>query len=175
MKFPNKTAFELRQYFSQLSLAQLTVINISYGPHFERLEERIECCNSNLTDKKARLARLIQERKDAQQTYEAVEIREAEYQKILASVLADSSRTNRFLGRQAMGDSPMVLFKLELAHLDADISIASEDIQEFNATLDALNQKKKGAISEFRILESVRDEKKRYAFEETQTAQSKIS
>ncbi|WP_392536597.1 hypothetical protein [Legionella sp. 227] len=159
-KFPNRTAFELRQYFKQLTLGQLLEINRSYGPHFEQLEERIERCNKNIVDAQERLER-FEERKQAHlNNYDTVETSEAAYRAQLNSVLADSSRTDRFLGRQAAGASPMEQYDYQKLHLVTEISNHSEKIDHLIQLLTALEQKKTDAISELRILNRVITEKR---------------
>ncbi|CAM2926184.1 Uncharacterised protein [Legionella steigerwaltii] len=171
MKFPYVPVSELRRYFNQLSLPQLIEINRSYGPHFEQLDDRIDRCTNDLADANARLAQLNQRKHDHQQTYDAVEIREAVYQSTRRSVLADSSRTSRYLGMQAVGSSPMELFDSELLTINTEISKANNQIERLNDVIDNLGKAKTGAISELRILNSIMDEKKKEVLEETNTTQ----
>ncbi|KTC80259.1 hypothetical protein [Legionella cherrii] len=159
-KFPNKTAFELRQYFRQLTLEQLLDINHSYGPHFEQLEERIDRCNKDLANAQERLDGLKNRKQVHQNNYGTVETLEAAYRAQLNSVLADYSRTNRFLGRQAAGASPMEQYDYQKLHLDTEISNTSEKIDHLNQLVTGLEQKKTDAISELRILNRVITEKR---------------
>lgn len=175
MKFPNKTAHELRQYFNQLTLTQLIEINHSYEPHFYRLDDRISQCTAGLVSVNARLIELTQRKQAHQQTLEAVELREAEYQKILTSVLDDTSRTGRFLGRQALSDSPMETYDFELFNIETEISRATNKFEQLTESSIDLEQKKRRAVSELRTLNSVIEEKRQYLVDASQTAQPSIS
>ncbi|WP_157070731.1 hypothetical protein [Legionella steelei] len=175
MKFPNKTAYELRQYFNQLTLTQLIEINRSYEPHFYRLDDRISQCTVGLISVNARLIALTQRKQAYEQTLEAVELREAEYQKVLASVLDDSSRTGRFLARKALSASPMETYDFELFNIETEISRVSNKIEQLIETSTDLEQKKRRAVSELRTLNSVIEEKRQYLADASQTAQPSIS
>ncbi|AWN74958.1 hypothetical protein LEAN103870_15960 [Legionella anisa] len=161
-KFPHITPAELRRYFNRLNLNQLLEINHSYGPHFISLDNRIDKCNADLRTANSRLAELQISKQTHDQNYDNVEIREAEFKLRLQSVLADSDQTARYIGRQAVGSSPMALFSIEDQYLAMEISNVSQTIRDLNETIADLEQKKKGAVSELRILNSVIELKRQH-------------
>ncbi|KTD74132.1 hypothetical protein [Legionella tucsonensis] len=166
-KFPHKNPAELHRYFSQLSLDKLIEINHSYGPHFESLESRIDKCQLDLINANRRLTQLQMLKQTHQQNYEDVEAREAEYQSSLQSVLADSNPIDRYIGRQAVGTSPMVAYAAESQSIMTKISDVSQLIIDLTNTIAALEQKKTAAVSELRILNRVIEEQKRLMPEPT--------
>lgn len=162
-KFPNKTAKELRQYFNKLDLNQLVDINRSYGPHFSQLEERLDKCHENLIQERERLIQFQEKREVHLLKLEEVEMNEEIFQRNLASVNASQSRTERYIGRQSLGYSPMELYSMESVFLNSELSKITQNIQYQEDTITILQQKKSAAVSELRILNSVIEERRRLA------------
>ncbi|HHT0591992.1 TPA: hypothetical protein ACTXXA_000546 [Legionella anisa] len=161
-KFPHITPAELRRYFNGLNLSQLLQINHSYGHHFISLDNRIDKYNADLSTANNRLAQLQISKQTHDQNYHNVEVHEAEFKVRLQSVLADSDQTARYLGRQAVGSSPMDLFSMKAQSLAMEMSNVSQKIRDLNARIADLEEKKEGAASELRILNSVIKEKRQH-------------
>ncbi|KTD01818.1 hypothetical protein OQJ19_12550 [Fluoribacter gormanii] len=160
-KFPHKTPFELGQYFRQQDLSQLIKINREYGPHFVWLEERLDHHNESLKVADERLAQLLESKRVHELTYETVLDEEAGFQQTLGGVLADTNQTDRYLGRQAAGYSPMTAYELKSQYLCTEILRASERVSSLNDGIEDLKQKKTAAVCELRILNQVIEEKQR--------------
>lgn len=161
-KFPNKTSGELRRYFNQFDLAQLKKLNSSYIPHFEALERQIENCEEEVKALNERLNLLTRQKHMHEQTRSEVERHEAIFQSNLRSVLEISSRTDRYLGRQAAGDSPMNLYEYELFAINSNLTDATLRKKKLEETLADLSTKKQAAVSEVKILNDVIEEKEHY-------------
>ncbi|PWY54296.1 hypothetical protein DGG96_17760 [Legionella qingyii] len=160
-KFPHKTPFELRQYFKQQDLPQLIRINREYEPHFVWIDNRLDQHNDALKVAEARLAQLLESKRAHELTYEHVVDEETGFQQTLGGVLSDTDQTDRYLGRQAAGYSPMTSYDLKSQYLCTQISHASEQVSSLNEWIADLKQKKTAAVCELRILNQVIGEKKR--------------
>ncbi|WP_454781799.1 hypothetical protein [Legionella sp. WA2022007384] len=170
-RFPNKTPYELRQYFKQLDLAQLIKINQDYGPHFISLEDRLDHHRETLRVAEERLAKLRQDKESLESKYDQVAEEEAGYQKTLQGVLCDTDHTDRFLGRQAAGYSPLASFELKSRYIYTELSQAAERVNGLNRIIENLEQRKTAAISELKILNKVIEEKRNvFAAEQIQTS-----
>ncbi|HHF7367451.1 TPA: hypothetical protein ACPSKY_002585 [Legionella bozemanae] len=159
-KFPHKTPGELRRYFNQQSLDKLLEINRSYGPHFESLDAQVDRYKNTLKEANWRLVYFTERHSAHLQTYEEAEIREASYQSTRKAMLSETDQTDRLLGLKALGASPMELYEYEKRCLRGEISKASDEIQRMNTCIATVEQKKNGAVSELRILNSVIEAKR---------------
>ncbi|KTD40507.1 hypothetical protein [Legionella parisiensis] len=154
-RFPNTTSNELRRYFNSQSLENLLKINISYGPHFESLDARIDEFKMNLGKANSRLAYFTEKHTAHLLTYKEIEIREVSYQSIRNSMLSETDQTDRLLGLKAIGISPMETYEYEERCLAEAISKTSDEIERMNRFITDLEEKVKIAFSELRILNSV--------------------
>ena len=159
-KFPNKTPFELREYFKKQDLYQLIKINQEYGPYFISIEDRLDHHREILTAAEERLAKLKENKQSHELIYDRVVEEEAGYQKTLQGVLCDTDQTDRFLGRQAAGYSPMASYELKSRYICTELSQASERVNSLNQIISELERKKTAAIGELRILNQVIAEKR---------------
>ncbi|STY29882.1 Uncharacterised protein [Legionella wadsworthii] len=160
-KFPNKTPYELRQYFNSLDLNQLIELNRSYGPHFVSLEERLDKSQEDLKQERKRLIQFQEKKQKHLLSYKEVETNEELFQKNMESVCSIQSRTDRYMGRQSLGYSPMQLYSSESLFIDTEISKASQMIQSLENIIASLEEKKTIAVSELRILNSIIDKRRK--------------
>ncbi|MBI2785377.1 MAG: hypothetical protein HYX60_03330 [Legionella longbeachae] len=159
-QFPYKTQSELRGYFKRHNLMDLMEINRSYGPYFTSLEGRIDNYNHTLVDENLKLKNLKMKKEQHEQGYDKATKQEEEFKSTSESLLGISSRTELFLIRQSLGYSPMDTYNSILINLEERIFRTNTTIENLNKALNDLNQRKKGAISELRLLNHVIEEKK---------------
>ncbi|MCE0724435.1 MULTISPECIES: hypothetical protein [Legionella] len=159
-KFPLKTPAELRRYFNQQSLDKLIEINHSYEPHFVSLDNRVDELKKVLNEAGTRRAYFIGRQKAHLKTYEATAIHEESYQSTRNEVLMETNQTDRNLGLKAMGISPMEMYEYEERSISEEISKTSDEIKRANDAILVLEQKKRTAVSELRILNDVIKEKR---------------
>ncbi|QMT60891.1 hypothetical protein [Legionella sp. PC997] len=160
-RFPNKTAFELRQYFKSLDLPQLIKINREYGPHFISIEDRIDQHKATIKILSERLSKLKENQRAHELTFEKVVEAEAGFQQTLKGVLCDTDQTDRYLGRQAAGFSPLTSYEHHALTLLTEIAQTSDRVSGLNQCIADLEQRKTAAVSELKILNKVIEEKRR--------------
>ncbi|WP_454784222.1 hypothetical protein [Legionella sp. WA2024007413] len=160
-RFPHKTAFELRQYFQGLDLPHLIKINREYGPHFISIEDRIDQHKATIKILSERLSKLKENQRAHDLKFEKVLEEEAGFQQTLKGVLCDTDHTDRYLGRQAAGFSPLTSYEHHALTLLTEIAQTSERVSGLNQSIADLEQKKTAAVDELRILNSIIEEKRR--------------
>lgn len=163
-QFPKKTSSELRCYFNSLDLKKLIQLNRSYGPHFEKLDARIDSCKNDLDNEKKRLEELKAEKSSHELCYEKAETQEKKYKQNFDGVLSNRNSSEHFLGRKALGHSPMQLYKSDVFCFNYFILESTRKIELLDSRLSALEANKKTAFSELRILNSIIEEKKKLSY-----------
>lgn len=158
-RFPNKTHYELRQYFKKLSLDQLKEQNCFYGPHFENLEDKIDECNQALAAENKYQHTLQEQKSNHELTYDSVVMSEQEFRLSLESLNDITDHSERFLARKSIGISPMEVYNQKLSDITIPIHQSNLMIEHLTKRLEDLTKKKSGAISELKILNSVIREK----------------
>ncbi|WP_058512547.1 hypothetical protein [Legionella santicrucis] len=158
-RFPNKTPYELRQYFKKLSLDQLIEQNHFYGLHFENLEDQIDKCNQTLVAESKHRHTLQEQKNNHDLTYDSVVLSEQEFRLSLESLNDITDPSERFLARKSIGVSPMEVYNQESLCFITPIHQSDLMIEHLTKSLGDLTKKKSGAISELKILNSIIREK----------------
>ncbi|QEY52258.1 hypothetical protein [Legionella longbeachae] len=158
-RFPNKTHYELSQYFKKLSLEQLKEQNRSYGPHFENLEEKIDKCSQDLAAESKHWQTLKDQKSTHEFSYDSMVLSEQEFRQNMESLNDIMDHSERFLARKSVGISPSELYYQQLSCLENPIQQSNLMIERLANKLEHLTKKKKEAISELKTLNSIIEEK----------------
>lgn len=166
----SKLSYDMRQYFNQFSVEKLKKLNRSYGPSFEKLEEKIDACTQTLDAERNRLNEL---QRNHEVTNEMV-LQSEEQFKINLEVLNEmTDQAERFLQRKSLSMSPMNSYHYELSQIDAQISQSTKAIEQLSNELNVLTKQKQDDIFALKILNSVIQQKEEELINTAQMSQGK--
>ncbi|MCW8396860.1 hypothetical protein [Legionella sp. PATHC039] len=161
-KFPYKNPETLRQYFRGKSLEQLIEINLSYGPHFENLENTIDRLTQEISTREEKLSVLLKGREELSQNYEKIVIEQQQYENNRSSIMGDScTGAERYLALNALGMSPLDRYYSNSNSLQNEIDATYKKLNELNSHLALSKNQRSKAVSELKILNPIIDEKRR--------------
>ncbi len=150
-----RTINELRIYLNSLPLEQLVKLNRSYGPHFEELSRREDRTKAHLELLQQKLTLQQQIYQDLLIEQPIAKAEEQEWLKRRELLDEGGSRTERFLLKRHLGDSPLAIYNLNVLSQQCAISNLTQQIHAAESQNEAVKNDFILTVQELKILNGI--------------------